>query len=1018
MRHIFGSWRDPRGIRAAKGTLHLKLNQDAVIPATGQAAPRGVSYTLDDSGALISGSQVWANDELLPTGTYYIASVNEVGGGLIWGPQNLYIAGGGKTGNDPIDLNLVVPLPGIAAIEGLAASGGQTVVFTRPPLQAGVIDARVSDLTTWAPSAFVTVSDQFILAATSGASIIASKSLDSLTASIIVSLDTENFPIFSAAALGQTVTNQIVLAGGSNLSLANSTDSRGMTVSFNVATDIDITTHPLVLAGGSNVTLESSSAASGTTVTINAGKVDVSLVPGANIGITQFTSLSGTTATISARDPDRGVSIIAGSNITVGSTTNTAGSTFTITGASPGGTFYGGMSGGNTVGQSGSVSNKLILAGGSNITLSGATNTAGMTVSIAGAAAGTGGGASFLGGISGGNTLGNTGTVSNQLVFAGGNNVTLSGSTNVAGMTVTVSAGAGGTGGGSFLAGISGGNTAGNTGTVSNQLVLAGANNITLSGSTNATGMTVSFSGAAFPNLALISGGGGTISSGTTGSFVSNALRFAAGSNVFLSQSNNSITINALATGGAGFLAGLDGFALNATTLGESGPVSNKLLLAAGPWVTLSGATDTAGMTASVEVRRPFFARFFTQAGGITTGTGWSGLSIALSGGLFFIAGSNIILSGSTDTAQALSMTVIGQKLSVVAGSNVTTATTSNSLGTTVTIDALGGTGGGGPVFSAGVSSGNQGSIAGNNTQFTGTVSNQFVMYPGANMTYYPSTNSAGMSLSIAGPKAAASIGIALPAGANSTIGSTSGFTDRLGYSFLHLVAGSNILLSVASATNAQGSTNGSITINAPVAALPADSRYLGAVLPILPVNGTIGTFVHNSVMFWPFQMSAEGGNFSVVNIPLFMNMATSGSHIGTLGISLGVYTRNGSSLVQGGSVNWTTHWSTSNPNNLLGLRIISIPWSHSFDPMKDHWMAFRLSSSTSSQAFTVSAYVYQAQPPTGLFNQPPANVQLVPGWGTYSATSFPSTIAISAIEHAINLEGNTPIFYFAGFSA
>src|SRR5262245_4826432 len=46
-----------------------------------------------------------------------------------------------------------------------------------------------------------------------------------------------------------------------------------------------------------------------------------------------------------------------------------------------------------------------------------------------------------------------------------------------------------------FSAGISGGNTAGDTGTVTNRLVLAGGNNITVSGATDANGMSVTLSG-------------------------------------------------------------------------------------------------------------------------------------------------------------------------------------------------------------------------------------------------------------------------------------------------------------------------------------------------------------------------------------------------------------------------------------------------------------------------------------------------------------------------------------------
>lgn len=55
--------------------------------------------------------------------------------------------------------------------------------------------------------------------------------------------------------------------------------------------------------------------------------------------------------------------------------------------------------------------------------------------------AGGGGGATFFGGMSNiGNTSGDTGVVSGRMVLAGGNNVTLSGSTNGASITITISA--------------------------------------------------------------------------------------------------------------------------------------------------------------------------------------------------------------------------------------------------------------------------------------------------------------------------------------------------------------------------------------------------------------------------------------------------------------------------------------------------------------------------------------------------------------------------------------------------
>jgi hypothetical protein len=125
-----------------------------------------------------------------------------------------------------------------------------------------------------------------------------------------------------------------------------------------------------------------------------------------------------------------------------------------------------------------------------------------------------------------GNTSGTSGTASNQVIFAGGNNVTLSQSTGVGGNTISIAAGAP-----AFSAGISNiGNTTGTSGTVSNQIIFAGGNNITLSQSTGAGGNTISIAGGGGFALANsqtvyssgtaslnVAGGAMTIASSTNG---------------------------------------------------------------------------------------------------------------------------------------------------------------------------------------------------------------------------------------------------------------------------------------------------------------------------------------------------------------------------------------------------------------------------------------------------------------------------------------------------------------------
>lgn len=221
----------------------------------------------------------------------------------------------------------------------------------------------------------------------------------------------------------------------------------------------------------------------------------------------------------------------SGHNQTVSLTGNTAG-TSTVSGTD---VIW---AGGNNITLSGSSNsitisapNQSFLIGGNNITLSSNAN----SISISGPNM-------FNGGISNiGNTLGTSGTFSNQLVLAGGNNIVLSQATGTNGATITISASsqsnqvltmfalgatAGqsssttidarsmsftatnisvGFSGGSILlsdmpnlnVGISNiGNTSGTSGTFTNQVVFAGGTNITLSQSTGAGGATITISGA------------------------------------------------------------------------------------------------------------------------------------------------------------------------------------------------------------------------------------------------------------------------------------------------------------------------------------------------------------------------------------------------------------------------------------------------------------------------------------------------------------------------------------------
>lgn len=205
--------------------------------------------------------------------------------------------------------------------------------------------------------------------------------------------------------------------------------------------------------------------------------------------------------------------------------------------------------GGNTSGVLTNISTgTMFLAGGNNITLSQNAN----SVTISGAAGGGAAGSNTLGMSNLGNTAGATGVISGsalQYLFAGGNNITLSQNIMSNSATITIS----GPNAGGATAGVSTmGNTSGNTGAVSGpsvQILFAGGNNITLSQSLMSNSATVTISaantGLAGFNTIGMSDLGNT--AGATGVNTQSQWQYllAGGNNITLSQAfmSNSATL-------------------------------------------------------------------------------------------------------------------------------------------------------------------------------------------------------------------------------------------------------------------------------------------------------------------------------------------------------------------------------------------------------------------------------------------------------------------------------------------
>jgi len=239
----------------------------------------------------------------------------------------------------------------------------------------------------------------------------------------------------------------------------------------------------------------------------------------------------------------------------------------------------------------------------------------GFRLSPTGGAGGGEAGSNTLGMSNLGNTSGTTGVISGSAIrylFAGGNNVTLSQSLDGVSGTVTVSAF--NQTGSQYSAGISTiGNTAGNTGLASQRLVLAGGNNITLSGSTDGGSMTVTVSGAAGgeagSNTLGMSNLGNT--AGTTGIVSGSAIRylFAGGNNVTLSQSldgvSGTVTVSAFNQTVESQSVGMSNLGNTSGTTGIASGAQIRYLLAGDNQITISQSLDGASGTASISGANP-----------------------------------------------------------------------------------------------------------------------------------------------------------------------------------------------------------------------------------------------------------------------------------------------------------------------------------------------------------------------------------------------------------------------------
>lgn len=370
--------------------------------------------------------------------------------------------------------------------------------------------------------------------------------------------------------------------------------------------------------------------------------------------------------------------------------------------------------------------------------------------------AGAGGGTTFSAGLSTlGNTAGNTGTVSNQVVFAGINGITLSGSTVGGGSaTITISGITQSLQPAVNALGVSDtGNTAGNTGTSSGiTWVLAGSNALTLSQSTAGGG----------PNTVWVQGplSATTISAVSAGNVIGTR-----GSRFALEDHQHAGV----------FSAGVSNVGV---TAGNTTVVPGRFVFAGSGGVTVSQETAANSLN-TLHVQGPVSATTISGVQSVNS-IGTRGTRFALEDH-FHQGVAQFQISGNTSNT---SNVVVGS-LVLAGGNNVTLSQVSAAGAATVTISAAAQTNQQMTMFATG-----------NTTQSsTGTTNASSMIFRGSGAASVGITNGSVLIDVAAGAAAITqSIGISTETAGGATAG-TSGYAtgDDILY---HFVPGSNITMS------------------------------------------------------------------------------------------------------------------------------------------------------------------------------------------------------------------------------
>jgi hypothetical protein len=267
---------------------------------------------------------------------------------------------------------------------------------------------------------------------------------------------------------------------------------------------------------------------------------------------------------------------------------------------------------------------------------------------------------------------------SGAISFIAGSNISLSQSAS----NITINGASGGAGLPS--AGISGGNTSNTSGTYTGSLLFAGGNNITLSAVTNSNGQTITISGAnaggAQTGISGIAGSNAsTATSGTVQFANSNGLTFGLSGNT-ITGSHNGLTAQSAQTG----ISGIAGSGASTVTNGTV-QFANSNNISFG----LSGSTITGSVHAQQTGISAIYASDSTYSSGTVQFSGSNNVTVSYNASTIIISGANTHaqqtgISGIAPTGNTTGTTanLTSGSIALQGGNNITISQSSGANST------------------------------------------------------------------------------------------------------------------------------------------------------------------------------------------------------------------------------------------------------------------------------------------------------------------------------------------------